>query len=153
MLASCGWRRPAGPVTEGSLGSAEALALRARGARPLEADRVLLSTWALAGQPRRALEAGHRILPLEVDPGLATDVRFELVDAMIDAGRWDDAEDYLERVRGTPDLTPAPTAPAERWPRPRWRWRIATRTAALAFAGGLAHRSADGSAAVEAGGR
>ncbi|MGA8427794.1 MAG: AAA family ATPase, partial [Candidatus Dormiibacterota bacterium] len=40
---------------EGSLTSAEALALRARHQRPIEADRLLLSTWALAGQPLRAL--------------------------------------------------------------------------------------------------
>ena len=56
---------------EGSLASAEALALRARAARPLEADRVLLSTWALAGQPRRALEAGERILASSADPAVA----------------------------------------------------------------------------------
>jgi tetratricopeptide (TPR) repeat protein len=92
-------------VREGSLGSAEALALRARGERPVEADRVLLSTWALAGQPWRALEAGHRILGSDVDPSLAMEVRFDLVDAMIDAGRWDDAEDYLETLRRAPGLT------------------------------------------------
>ena len=48
-------------MSEGWLGSAEALALRAREERPIAADRLLLSTWALAGQPRRALEAGHRL--------------------------------------------------------------------------------------------
>ena len=105
------WVMAAGrALGEGSLGSAEALAERARAACPLEADRVLLSTWALAGQPSRALEAGHRILGSGVSPRLATDVRFELVDAMIDAGRWDDAGDYLDRVRGTPDLTRADAA-------------------------------------------
>jgi DNA-binding CsgD family transcriptional regulator len=105
------WVEAAGrALGEGSLGSAEALAVRARAACPLEADRVLLSTWALAGQPRRALEAGHRVLTSGVDPRLAADVRFELVDAMIDAGRWDDAEDYLESLRGTPDLTRADAA-------------------------------------------
>jgi DNA-binding CsgD family transcriptional regulator len=92
-------------VREGSLESAEALALRARCERPVEADRVLLSTWALAGQPRKALEAGHRILVSDVDPAVAMDVRFDLIDAMIDAGRWDDAENYLETLRCVPDLT------------------------------------------------
>jgi tetratricopeptide (TPR) repeat protein len=97
-------------LAEGSLGSAEALALRAQGERPLEADRVLLSTWALAGQPRRALEAGNRILSAVADRVLQTEVRFDLVDAMIDAGRWDDAEDYLETLRGTSDPTRSDTA-------------------------------------------
>lgn len=87
-------------LREGSLGSAEALALRAQGTRPLAADRVLLSTWAIAGQPRRALEAGHRILSAgDCDPADRTEVLFELVDAMIAAGRWDDAESYLETLR------------------------------------------------------
>jgi len=90
-------------VREGSLASAEALALRAQGARPREADHVLLSVWTLAGQPRRALDAGHRILSSDVDPALAMDVRFELVDSMVAAGRWDDAENYLETLRSTPD--------------------------------------------------
>ena len=38
-------------LDEGSLASAEALALRVRHRRPIEADRLLLSTWAIAGQP------------------------------------------------------------------------------------------------------
>src|SRR5262249_6535066 len=92
-------------LREGSLGSAEALALRAQGARPLAADRVLLSTWTIAGQPRRALEAGHRILSAgDCDPAVRTEVLFELVDAMITAGRWDDAESYLETLRSAPGL-------------------------------------------------
>jgi DNA-binding CsgD family transcriptional regulator/tetratricopeptide (TPR) repeat protein len=92
-------------LKEGSLGSAEALALRAQGARPAEADRVLLSVWTIAGQPRRALEAGHRILSAgECDLALRTEVLFELVDAMITAGRWDDAESYLETLRSLPGL-------------------------------------------------
>ena len=95
---------------EGSLASAESLAVRARPGCPFEADRVLLSTWALAGQPRRALEAGDRVLSSEVDPRSATEVRFELVDAMIDAGRFDDAEVYLGSLRSAPELTPADTA-------------------------------------------
>jgi DNA-binding CsgD family transcriptional regulator len=95
---------------EGSLGSAEALALRARGDRPVESDRVLLSTWALSGQPLRALEAGDRILSLELDPALQMEVRFDLVDAMIDAGRWEDAENHLETLRGAPESTPSDAA-------------------------------------------
>ena len=92
-------------LREGSLGSAEALALRAQSARPLEADRVLLSTWTIVGQPRRALEAGHRILSSgDCDPAVRTAVLFELVDAMITAGRWDDAESYLETLRSAPGL-------------------------------------------------
>src|SRR5215472_3131808 len=92
-------------LQEGSLGSAEALALRAQVARPLEADRVLLSTWTIAGQPRRALEAGQRILSSgDCDPVVRTEVLFELVDAMITAGRWDDAESYLEILRSGPGL-------------------------------------------------
>jgi len=87
----------------GSLGSAEVLAGRAHAERPIEADRVLLSTWVLAGQPRRALEAGHRILSSDSDPALRMEVRFDLVDAMIAAGRWDDAESYLESLRSTPN--------------------------------------------------
>jgi DNA-binding CsgD family transcriptional regulator len=87
----------------GSLGSAEMLALRAQNERPVEADRTLLSTWALAGQPRRALEAGHRILSSVTDPVLETEVCFDLIDAMIDAGRWDDAENYLATLRSAPD--------------------------------------------------
>jgi DNA-binding CsgD family transcriptional regulator len=92
-------------LREGSLGSAEALALRAQGARPLATDRILLSIWAIAGQPLRALEAGHRILSAgDCDPADRTEVLFELVAAMITAGRWDDAEKYLETLRSTAGL-------------------------------------------------
>jgi DNA-binding CsgD family transcriptional regulator len=92
-------------LREGSLGSAEALALRAQEARPLEADRVLLSIWTIAGQPRLALDAGQRILSAgDCDPLVRTDVLFELVDAMITAGRWDDAENYLQTLRSAPAL-------------------------------------------------
>ena len=92
-------------LRKGSLGSAEALALRAQEVRPLEADRVLLSTWTIAGQPRRALEAGHRILSAgDCDPAARAEVLFELVDAMITAGHWDDAEGYLETLRSEPGL-------------------------------------------------
>lgn len=92
-------------LRDGSLGSAEALALRAQGARPLAADRILLSTWTMAGQPRRALEVGHRILSAaDCEPTDRTEVLFELVDAMITAGRWDDAEGYLDTLRSTPGL-------------------------------------------------
>src|SRR5215472_6944637 len=92
-------------LREGSLGSAEALALRAQGARPLAADRVLLSIWTIAGQPRRALEAGQRILSsCDCDPAVRTGVLFELVDAMITAGRWDDAASYLETLHSAPGL-------------------------------------------------
>jgi hypothetical protein len=93
-------------LREGSLGSAEALALRAQGARPLEADRVLLFIWTIAGQPLRALEAGHRVLSSsDCDPAGRTEVLFELVDAMITAGRWDDAENYLETLRSAARLS------------------------------------------------
>src|SRR5207248_3211446 len=93
------------PLREGSLGSAEALARRAQGARPVAADRVLLSTWTIAGQPRRALEAGRRILSAgDCDPADRIEVLFELVDAMITAGRWYDAESYLETLRSAPGL-------------------------------------------------
>src|SRR5215469_7479432 len=92
-------------LREGSLGSAEALALRAQGARPLETDRVLLSIWTIAGQPLRALKAGYRILSAgDSDPAVRTEVLFELADAMITAGRWDDAESYLEILRSGPGL-------------------------------------------------
>jgi DNA-binding CsgD family transcriptional regulator/tetratricopeptide (TPR) repeat protein len=92
-------------LKEGSLGSAETLALRAQGARPLRADRVLLSIWTMAGQPQRALEAGQRILSCDdCDPAVRTEVLFELVDAMITAGRWDDAESYLDALRSAPGL-------------------------------------------------
>ncbi len=92
-------------LREGSLGSAEALALRAQGARPLEADHVLLTIWTIAGQPWRALEVGHRILSSgDCDPAVRIEVLFELVDAMITAGRWDDAESYLETLRSVPRL-------------------------------------------------
>ena len=97
-------------LKEGSLASAEALALRAREERPLESDLVLLSTWALGGQPLRALEVGHRILSSGVEPEVQTEVRLILVDAMVDAGRWDDAEDYLETLRSAPDSTPSDRA-------------------------------------------
>jgi DNA-binding CsgD family transcriptional regulator/tetratricopeptide (TPR) repeat protein len=89
---------------EGWLPSAEALALRAQPELPVEADRVLLSTWTLAGQPRRALEAGYRILKSHADPSLLSDVRFELADACIAAGRWDEAEDYLTTLRSATGL-------------------------------------------------
>jgi DNA-binding CsgD family transcriptional regulator/tetratricopeptide (TPR) repeat protein len=86
-------------LMEGSLASAEALALRAQGTRPL------LSIWTIAGQPWRALEAGHRILSTgDCDPAVRTEVLFELVDAMITAGRWDDAESYLDALRSAPGL-------------------------------------------------
>jgi DNA-binding CsgD family transcriptional regulator/tetratricopeptide (TPR) repeat protein len=92
-------------LRQGSLGSAEALALRAQDTRPLEADRVLLSVWTIAGQPRRALEAGQRILSSgECDLAVRTQVLFELADAMITAGRWDDANSYLEALRSVPGL-------------------------------------------------
>ncbi len=92
-------------MREGSLGSAEALALRAQGARPVEADRVLLSIWTIAGQPRRAHEVGQRFLSADdCDPAVRTEVLFELVDAMITAGRWDDAESYLKALRSAPGL-------------------------------------------------
>ena len=92
-------------LQEGSLGSAESLALRAQGTRPLEADRVLLSIWTIAGQPQRALEAGHRILSSgDCDLAVRTEVLFELVDAMITGGRWDDAESYLKSLRSAPGL-------------------------------------------------
>jgi DNA-binding CsgD family transcriptional regulator len=94
-------------LREGSLGSAESMALRAQGERPLEADRVLLSTWTLAGQPRNALEAGRRILAAKVDEAVAIDVRLELVNAMIAAGRWDEADSYLRGVRSAAHLDPA----------------------------------------------
>jgi tetratricopeptide (TPR) repeat protein len=97
-------------LQEGSLASAEALALRAREERPLESDLVLLSTWALGGQPLRALEVGQRILSSRVDPEWQTEVRLILVDAMVDAGRWDDAEDYLETLRRAPESTPSDSA-------------------------------------------
>ena len=105
------WLQAAGrALKEGSLGSAESLAFRGHGARPVEADRVLLSTWALSGQPRRALDAGHRILSSGVDPRLATEVRLDLVDVMIDAGHRGDAENYLESLRNAGGLTPADSA-------------------------------------------
>jgi DNA-binding CsgD family transcriptional regulator len=95
-------------LREGSLGSAEALGLRASSGRPVEADRVLLATWAVAGQPGRALEAGQRVLSSSgAGPELRTEVHFDLVDAMIAAGRWDDAESYLVALRSTPDLGPS----------------------------------------------
>jgi len=92
-------------LREGSLGSAEVLALRARDARPLAADRVLLSIWTIAGQPRRALEVGQHILSAaDCDPAVRTEVLFELVDAMITAGRWDDAESFLRTLGSAPGL-------------------------------------------------
>jgi DNA-binding CsgD family transcriptional regulator/tetratricopeptide (TPR) repeat protein len=110
-------------LQQGSLGSAEALALRAQDARPLEADRVLLSIWTIAGQPRRALEAGRRILSRgDCDPAVRTEVLFELADAMITAGRWDDAESYLETLRSTSGLDRAGNA----------RWAIGEAEVALA---------------------
>jgi DNA-binding CsgD family transcriptional regulator/tetratricopeptide (TPR) repeat protein len=89
----CGW-----------LGTAEVLAVRAWEARPNESDRVLVSIWASAGQPMRALEAGHRILASNADNALRTEVRFDLVDAMTAAGRWDDAENYLTTLEEPPGL-------------------------------------------------
>jgi DNA-binding CsgD family transcriptional regulator len=86
-------------LTNGWLGSAEALALRAHSERSVQSDRLLLSTWALAGQPHRALEAGQRILVADIDEALRTEVRFDLLDAMIAAGRWADAESYLKALR------------------------------------------------------
>lgn len=97
-------------LQEGSLDSAEVLALRARAERPLESDLVLLSTWALGGQPLRALDVGHRILSSGADPELQTEVRLNLVDAMVDAGRWDDAENYLQTLASAPDSTPSDSA-------------------------------------------
>jgi DNA-binding CsgD family transcriptional regulator len=73
--------------------------------RSLAADRVLLSVWTTAGQPWRALEAGQRILSAaDCDPVVRTEVLFELVDAMITAGRVDDAENYLRVLRSGPGL-------------------------------------------------
>lgn len=92
-------------LRDGSLGSAEALAIRAQDARPPQADRVLLSIWTVAGQPLRALEVGRRVLSSrDCDPATRTEVLFELADAMITAGRWDDAESYLETLRSAPAL-------------------------------------------------
>src|SRR5215470_11715951 len=98
-------------LREGALGSAEALALRAHEARPVETDRVLLSVWTIAGQPLRALEAGHRLLSAGgSDPAMRTEVLLELADAMITAGRWDDAENYLETLRSGAGLARPDTA-------------------------------------------
>src|SRR5260370_32693537 len=75
--------------------------------------------WPVAGQQLRALEAGPRILSAgDSDPGVRTEVLFELVDAMITAGRWDDAETYLETLRsaaglGRPDAARRDVAAAE----------------------------------------
>lgn len=91
-------------MDEGWLASAEALALRAQPERPVEADRLLLSTWTRAGQPGRALEAGQRIFKSQADPRLLREVRFELADASLAAGRWDEAENYLIILRFAPDL-------------------------------------------------
>lgn len=92
-------------LREGSLGSAEALAVRAQTARPQEANRALLSIWTTGGQPRRAHEAGHRILSSsDSDPAVRTEVLFQLANAMITAGRWDDAENYLEALGSAPGL-------------------------------------------------
>src|SRR5262249_4844347 len=72
-----------------------------------------------AGQALRALEAGQRILSSgDCDPAVRTEVLFELVDAMITAGRWDDAENYLETLRsgaalGRPDAARRDVAAAE----------------------------------------
>ncbi|HTT92824.1 MAG TPA: LuxR C-terminal-related transcriptional regulator, partial [Acidimicrobiales bacterium] len=90
-------------LDEASLVSAEALALRVRDQRPVETDRLLLSTWVMAGQPLRAVEVGERILASGVDPAVQTEVRFDLVDALVDAGRWDDASNYLETLGGEPN--------------------------------------------------
>jgi DNA-binding CsgD family transcriptional regulator/tetratricopeptide (TPR) repeat protein len=72
------------------------------------ARRAITEGWlesaeALAGQPQRALEAGHRILAADADAALCAEVRFDLVDAMIAAGRWDEAENYLETLRSAPN--------------------------------------------------
>jgi DNA-binding CsgD family transcriptional regulator len=120
-------------LLEGSLGSAEVLALRAQGELPVEADRVLLSTWVLAGQPRLALEAGHRILSAVSDPALQTEVRFDLIDAMIDAGRWDDAENYLEDVGGSAGTSGSHEA-RRAIGQAELAWARNDRPAALAFA-------------------
>ncbi|HET9061122.1 MAG TPA: AAA family ATPase, partial [Acidimicrobiales bacterium] len=97
------WLKAAGrALGEGSLGSAEALALRARPESPTEADRLLLSTWALGGQPLRALEVGERLLASGQEAAVHADVLFDLVDAMIDAGRWDDVERHLASVTASP---------------------------------------------------
>jgi hypothetical protein len=113
-------------LREGSLGSAEALALRAQTSRLLEADRVLLSVWTMAGQPRRAHEAGHRILSSgDSDPAVRTVVLFELANAMITAGRWDDAGKYLERLGsglGRPDAARLAIGEAELWPKLAAEW-------------------------------
>jgi DNA-binding CsgD family transcriptional regulator len=91
-------------IRGGWLDSAESLALRAGAWLPAESDRSLVSIWSLAGQPLRALEAGHRILSSSSDLALCTGVRLDLVDAMVAAGRWDDADSYLSSLRSSPDL-------------------------------------------------
>jgi DNA-binding CsgD family transcriptional regulator/tetratricopeptide (TPR) repeat protein len=85
-------------LDQGSLASAEALALRARPHNPTAADRLLLAIWVLAGEPLRALEVGEGILASGPDPAIRAEVLFDLIDAMIDAGRWGDAERYLARL-------------------------------------------------------
>ncbi len=85
-------------IAEGWLVSAEEMAQRAQAHRPVEADRVLLKTWALAGQPLRAVEAAHRILSSDADPGLRMEVGFELVDAAVSAGEWDKAALQLQEL-------------------------------------------------------
>lgn len=87
-------------LREGALATAEALALRARPGRAIEADRLLLSTWAMAGQPLRALEVGERALASRAGPAVQSEVRLDLADAMIDAGRWDEAGSYLGGLGG-----------------------------------------------------
>jgi DNA-binding CsgD family transcriptional regulator len=136
-------------LRQGSLRSAEALALRARGEQPLEADRVLLSVWTDAGQPRRALEAGQRILSsADCDLLVRMEVLFDLVDAMITAGRWDDAESYLETLRSAPGLD-RPSAARRAIGEAQVALARNDTAAAAAFAqSALASARADGPAAV-----
>lgn len=50
----------------------------------------------------KALEAGQWILSSDVNRVLATEVRFDLFDAVIDVGRWDNAKSYREALRYAP---------------------------------------------------
>jgi DNA-binding CsgD family transcriptional regulator len=82
-------------AAQGSLATAEALAVRARGRRPQAADLVLLEVLGLAGHPDRVTDTGRRLLGELADPIVAADVRLALARAAIAAGRWSEADEHL----------------------------------------------------------
>jgi ATP/maltotriose-dependent transcriptional regulator MalT len=90
-------------VAEGSLVTAEAMAMRAGDGRPREAHMVLLKVLTGAGRTERVAELGQQLLLESRDPSETCEVLVAIARAAIAAGRFDDADGLLARARMAAD--------------------------------------------------